>query len=51
MSVFQKSQQVCTPDGMGLIEEIIGEKIVVKLDNEETKTYKDEEITDESSAG
>jgi preprotein translocase subunit YajC len=51
MSAIQKGQQVCTPDGGGLVEEIIGEKIVVKLDNGETKTFAEEEITDDSSAG
>jgi hypothetical protein len=51
MSALQESQRVSTPDGKGLIEEIIGKKIVVKLDSGETKTYQEDEITDDSSAG
>jgi hypothetical protein len=47
MSALQESQRVSTPDGKGLI----GKKIVVKLDSGETKTYQEDEITDDSSAG
>ncbi|MGN6180200.1 MAG: hypothetical protein ACTHNW_13515 [Mucilaginibacter sp.] len=52
MSTYlQKGQKVITPDGPGLIEEVYGEKIVVKLDNGECKEYQDGDIVDDSNAG
>jgi len=48
---FQKGQKVLTPDGQGLIEEIIGEKITVKLDSGELTTYPADKIEDDSDQG
>lgn len=48
---FQKGQKVLTPDGLGLIEEIIGDKITVKLNAGELTTYSADEIEDDSDQG
>lgn len=48
---FQKGQKVFTPDGQGLIEEVIGEKIIVKLNSGETETYGVEQVEDDSDQG
>jgi hypothetical protein len=48
---FQKSQKVITPDGGGLIEDIIGEDIIVKLDAGGTKTYTADELEDDADQG
>jgi hypothetical protein len=52
MSTYlQKGQKVNTPDGPGLVEEVYGEKVVVKLDNGERKEYPGKDIVDDSAAG
>lgn len=52
MSTYlQKGQKVVTPDGPGLIEEVYGEKVSVKLDYGDVKEYQNWEITDDSAAG
>jgi hypothetical protein len=48
---FQKGQKVLTPDGQGLIEEIIGEKITVKLNSGELRTYTADQLEDDSDQG
>jgi len=50
-TVFQKGQKVITPDGGGLIEEIQANAIIVKLDNGELKTYRPDQLSDDSDAG
>ncbi|MGY3215080.1 hypothetical protein [Mucilaginibacter sp. HD30] len=50
-TVFQKGQQVLTPEGLGTIDEIIGEEITVKLQTGEKKAFSDEELEDNSDAG
>ena len=50
-TVFQKGQKVITPDGGGLIEEIQANAIIVKLDNGELKTYRSDQLSDDSDAG
>lgn len=50
-SGFQKGQKVLTPDGEGLIEDIIGEKVIIKLDSGEIKTYLIDQIEDDSDQG
>jgi hypothetical protein len=49
--VFQKSQKVITPDGEGLVEEVLGEQVTVKLNSGETKTYTEKDLEDDSDAG
>jgi hypothetical protein len=48
---FQEGQKVLAPDGGGLIEEIIGEKITVKLNSGELTTYPADKIEDDSDQG
>lgn len=50
-AVFQKSQKVITPDGSGLVEEIIGEEITVKLDTGETRVYTVDQLEDDADQG
>ena len=51
ITAFQKGQKVLTPDGEGIIEEIQGEAIVVRLDNGELRTYHANQLCDDSAAG
>jgi len=52
MSTYlQKGQKVVTPDGPGLVEEVYGEKVAVKLENGELKEYSEKDIMDDSDAG
>jgi hypothetical protein len=46
-----KGQRVTSPEGPGEVIELIGDKVVVKLDNGETKTFPSGELVDESSPG
>jgi hypothetical protein len=46
-----KGQKVQTPDGGGMIESIIGEKVTVKLDSGETKTYTEDKVVDDADQG
>ena len=48
---LQKGQKVLTPDGQGLVEEIIGDKITVKLYTGELTTYPADQIEDDSDQG
>jgi len=51
-TAFQKGQKVLTPEGEGLIEEIIGEDIQVKLnDSGDIKSFRDEQVEDNSDQG
>jgi hypothetical protein len=50
-TIFQKGQQVLTPEGLGTIDEIIGEKITVKLATGEKKVFSDEDLEDNSDDG
>lgn len=46
-----KGQRITSPEGPGEVIEIIGDKVVVKLDNGETKTFLSDDVTDDSNAG
>jgi hypothetical protein len=46
-----KGQRVCTPEGVGDVMDTMGDKVEVKLDSGETKTFPSDEVTDDSSAG
>lgn len=50
-TTFQKGQKVATPDGAGVIEEIQGDEIIVKLNSNELKTYHASQLSDDSDAG
>jgi hypothetical protein len=50
-AAFPKGQRVTSPDGAGDVIEVIGEKIVIKLENGETRTYSVDDVVDDSSAG
>jgi hypothetical protein len=50
-TVFEKGQKVLTPDGGGIIEDIQGDAIIVKLDNGQLKTYGLDQLSDDSDAG
>ncbi|MEO3407360.1 hypothetical protein AAFN85_25805 [Mucilaginibacter sp. CAU 1740] len=46
-----KGQRVTTPGGNGEVLDTIGDKVEVKLDNGEVKTYPSNDVSDDSSAG
>ena len=48
---FQKGQKVLTPDGEGLIEEIIGDNVRVKLNSGEIKSYSPDQLEDNADQG
>jgi preprotein translocase subunit YajC len=48
---LKKGQKVITPDGEGIVEEIIAEKVTVKLSNSQLKTYDSDQLEDDSDAG
>ncbi len=50
-TAFQKGQKVITPDGEGLIEEIIGEEIKVKLNSGSVRSYNSGQLEDDSDQG
>lgn len=50
-TALQKGQKVISPDGTGLIEEINGEEIRLKLENGDVKTYSSSELEDDSAGG
>jgi hypothetical protein len=50
-TAFQKGQKVLTPEGEGLIEEIIGEDIIVKLNSGDEKSFSEDQIEDDSDQG
>jgi hypothetical protein len=49
--LFLKGQRVLTPSGEGEVVDVIGDKIVVKLDNGSTETFPSDDIQDNNSAG
>ncbi|WEA01659.1 hypothetical protein [Mucilaginibacter sp. SJ] len=51
-SIFlPKGQRVKTPDGPGEVVELIGDKVVIKLDNGSISTFPSDKVEDDSSAG
>jgi hypothetical protein len=48
---FPKGQRVTSPGGPGEVIEVIGDKVVVKLDSGETNTFPADDVEDDSSAG
>lgn len=50
-SALPKGQRITSPEGPGEVVEIIGDKVVVKLDSGATATFPSEEVEDDSSAG
>ncbi len=48
---LQTGQKVISPDGSGLIEQIIGEEVIVKLDKGGSRVYHPDQLEDDSSAG
>jgi preprotein translocase subunit YajC len=46
-----KGQKVITPDGEGVVEEIMAEKITVKLNDGPLNTYHPDQLEDDSDAG
>jgi uncharacterized protein YueI len=46
-----KGQRIISPDGKGEVLETIGDKVVVKLDSGEVRTYPSNDVEDDSSAG
>jgi len=50
---YQKGQQISTPEGEGIITEIIGDQITVKLNSGDEKSYpaEDLDIEDEADQG
>jgi hypothetical protein len=46
-----KGQRITSPEGPGEVIEIIGDKVVVKLDNGKTKTFLSDDVSDDSNAG
>jgi hypothetical protein len=49
--LFQKGQKVITPDGEGLVEEILGGQITVKLSSGKTGTYSADQLEDDADQG
>jgi hypothetical protein len=49
--VLLKGQRITSPGGPGEVIEVIGDKVVVKLDTAETATFFTDEVVDDSSAG
>jgi hypothetical protein len=50
-SALPKGQRITSPKGPGEVMEIIGDKIVVKLDSGATATFPSDDVEDDSSAG
>lgn len=50
-SSYQNGQKVITPEGEGLITDIVGEDIKVKLTSGEEKTFHDSDLQDDADAG
>ena len=48
---LQTGQKVLTPDGTGLIEQINGEQVTVKLNEGESKVYHSDQLEDDAAAG
>ena len=50
-SAFQKGQKVVTPDGEGLVEEILDDQVTVKLNSGEIRTFSSDQLEDDSDQG
>jgi hypothetical protein len=50
-STFQKGQKVITPEGEGLVEDILDDEITVKLNSGEIKSFSSEQLEDDSDQG
>jgi hypothetical protein len=50
-SALPKGQRITSPEGSGEVVEIIGDKVVVKLDSGATTIFSSDEVEDDSSAG
>lgn len=49
--LFLKGQRVITPEGEGEVIDVIGDKVVVKLDSGTTETFVSNDLQDNSNAG
>jgi hypothetical protein len=50
-TAFQKGQKVLTPEGEGLVEEIVGEEVLVKLNSGGIKPFSADQLQDNSDPG
>lgn len=50
-TAFKKGQKVLTPDGEGLIEEIVGDDIRVRLNSGASKSFTADQLEDNSDQG
>jgi len=50
-TALPKGLRITSPDGSGEVIEVIGDKVVVKLDAGETKTFPSDKVEDDGSAG
>jgi hypothetical protein len=50
-TAYKKGQKVLTPEGEGLIEDVIGEDIIVKLNSGDEKAFAEDQIEDDSDQG
>jgi preprotein translocase subunit YajC len=50
-TALQKGQKVLTPEGEGLIEDVIGDEIKVRLNSGDIKSFSAEQIEDDSDQG
>jgi hypothetical protein len=50
-TALPKGQRITSPEGPGEVIEIIGDKVVVKLDSGTTATFPSDKVEDDSSAG
>jgi hypothetical protein len=49
--LFLKGQRVISPEGNGEVTDATGDKVEVKLDSGETKSFDSGDLTDDSDAG
>jgi hypothetical protein len=50
-SALPKGQRITSPEGRGEVIEVIGDKVVVKLDSGDTRSFPSDDVVDDSSAG
>lgn len=50
-SGFVKGQKVISPAGEGMVAEISGDQITVKLETGETESFDESDLEDDSDAG
>lgn len=50
-TAFQKGQKVLTPEGEGVVEEIIGDEVKVKLSSGGVKIFSPDQLVDDSDQG